>query len=320
MLFRSSVALFDKLLALAPQTAWLDDVVGAGDDFPAATRNRFVETALATGKVDADRLVRTRGPRLLDLFAGQTSLDKLAAQLLAAPPDDLLRSAPLLDFLDKLKDDPAAGGAVKSRIAAVQTARDFLQSPVFTSDKLTGAADALRFSPPVLPASAKGETFAAVAAELARRTDSDSFQTDLEATLTHLGGVLANDPADLCENLLRDLRGRTDLTRRAAPTAAFLAVALGAAKSPELDGKLDGLDGPAFALAADAAKRGGTKLLDDIDRRAADWPKSAKAQWGFLRTAVRPQGVKRYVRDLEFFLLGGCVATIGWYLWTQFGR
>ena len=54
---------------------------------------------------------------------------------------------------------------------------------------------------------------------------------------------------------------------------AFLAVALGANQSPELTGKLDGLDVHAFALAADAAKRGGNRMLTEIDRRSAEWPK-----------------------------------------------
>ncbi len=302
------VALFAKLLAVAPQTPWLDDVVGAGDEFPPATRNTFLETALASGNLDAERLIRTRGPRVLELFAGQPGLDRLTTALLAAPPDDLLRSAPLHDFLEAVA--PTASDPVKARIAAVRTAREFVQSPTFEADKLSAAAAAWAVSPAVLPASAKGAGFDAVAGALARRAEADGFQGDLEATLVHLGGTLANDPADLCENLLRDLRGRSELSRQPAPTTAFLAVLLGAAKAAELDGKLDGLDGSAFALASDAAKKGGSRLLDEIDRRTADWPKPARSRWGFLRTAVQPAGAGRFLRDAGFLLAGAAVGAV----------
>jgi hypothetical protein len=59
----------------------------------------------------------------------------------------------------------------------------------------------------------KGELFDAVSVELLRRTDADTLQPDLEAALVHFGEVLANDATDLYENLLRDLRSRTDFGR-----------------------------------------------------------------------------------------------------------
>ena len=61
----------------------------------------------------------------------------------------------------------------------------------------------------------------------------------------------------------------------------------------------------------------GKTLLDAIDARTADWPRSAKAQWGFLKTAVKPQGAGRYVRDAQFAVIGAAVASLAWYF---FGR
>ncbi|MCZ2342218.1 MAG: hypothetical protein LC104_10545, partial [Bacteroidales bacterium] len=93
---------------------------------------------------------------------------------------------------------------------------------------------------------------------------------------------------------------------------AFLAVALGANLSPELNGKLDGLDVHAFAVANEAAKHGGNRMLQEIDQRAESWPKSAKTQWGFLSAAVRPRGLGGVLRDVGLFLAGAVCASVGW--------
>jgi hypothetical protein len=313
-----AAGLFERLLATTPGTGWLDEAVAAGDDYPAPLRSRFLDAALAADAFSPEQLARTRGPRVLELFAGQAALDRFGSRLLATPPDDLLWSAPLADFLDQLAADPAAGDVVKARVAAVQTARQYLTEPTFAPDRMAMVADALRLSPPVLPAAAKDAVFKAVVEELARRpADGDGYQADLEAVLSQFGGVLATGPADLAENLLRELRAKTDMTRRAGPTTAFLAVCLGAAKGPELAGKLDGLDGPAFALASEAARKGGSKLLDEVDANTREWPAPARAQWGFLRTAVKPAGTLRYVRDAQFFVIGSAAASLAWYF---FGR
>ena len=155
---------------------------------------------------------------------------------------------------------------------------------------MDATAKALATPPPVVPAGTKGELFTAVANALAGKADDSGLQSDLETALVHFGPALATDATDLYENLLRDLRTRTDFGRHANLVPTFLAVALGATKSPDLAGKLDGLDGHAFAVASDAARRGGTRLLAEIDRRAEAWPKSARTQWGFLSAAVRPRG------------------------------
>ncbi|MFO0849299.1 MAG: hypothetical protein U0871_12205 [Gemmataceae bacterium] len=305
-----SVQLFERLLAEAPEHPWFEDLLRAAGKFPADLLNRFFEATLASGKLDADRVIRTQGPQLLELFAGQSGLDRLGTQFLANPPADLLHNPSLLGFLDRLRDEPQVGDALQSRIAAVKAVRGYLDEPAFAPEPMTAAAEALRLTPPAVPASAKNEVFAAVSGALAGRATSESLQADLEAVLVRFGDVLANDPADLSENLLRDLRGRTDFARRPGLVHAFLAVALGAAKSPELVGKLDGLDVQAFAIATESAKAGGRRLLAEIDARTSDWPKAAKTQWGFLKAAVQPRS--RLLRDVAVFVAGAAVASVGW--------
>jgi hypothetical protein len=312
-----SVRLFETLLVEVPDHPWFEDLLGAAADYPAALLNRFFETTLTAGKVDADRVVRTQGPRLLELFAGQSGLDRVGTLFLANPPADLLHNPTLLSFLDRVAEEPRVGEPLKARIAAVKAVRGYLDGPAFTAETMTPTADALRLTPPAVPPTAKGEVFTAVSDALARRAGSDSLQADLESALVHFGDVLANGPADLFENLLRDLRGRTDFARQPGLVQAFLAVSLGAAKSPELAGKLDGLDVQAFAVATEAAKAGGAKLLAEIDLRTADWPKAARTQWGFLKAAVQPRG--RLLRDVTLFLAGAAVASAGWAAWRLVG-
>jgi hypothetical protein len=303
-----AVALFESLLAEAPEHPWFEELLAKAVDYPAGLRNRFFESALSAGKVDADRVIRTQGSRLLELFAGQSGLTRIGTQFLADPPADLLRNSDVLEFLTKLRDEPHAGDDLKQRVAAVRAVRDYLDEPAFTPEAMRPTADALTLTPPVLPTGTKGAVFTAIAEEFRRRADDVTLQADLEAVLLHFGGVLANDPTDLYENLLRELRGRTDFGKHANLVETFLAVALGAAHAPELAKSLDGLDGHAFAVAHDAAQRGGHRLLRDIDRRAEMWPKAARTQWGFLRAAVQPPSFRRAARDGGLVLLGGAAA------------
>ena len=307
------VKLFELLLTEAPAYPWFEELLTRPSDYPAALLNKFFEATLTAGKVDADRVIRTQGPRLLELFAGQSGLDRVGKLFLASPPPDLLHQSSLLEFLGKLKDESQVSDEVKARVSAVQGVRAYLDNPGFDADVMKPAADGLTVSPPVVPLTATGEVFTAVANGLLKRASSPDLQTDLESALTHFGGVLANDSTDLYENLLRDLRGRTDLAKNANLVTTFLAVSLGATKTPELSGKLDGLDGHAFAVASDAAKRGGNRMLDEIDRRSADWPKAAKVQWGFLHAAVRPPSIPRGVRDALMFVAGVLVTSGVWF-------
>jgi hypothetical protein len=309
--------LFETLLAEVPSHPWFEDVLANATTFPAARRNRFFEAVLAAGKVDADRVIRTQGNTLLELFAGQSGLDRLGRQFLASPPADVFTSAALLDFLGKLKDEPQVGDDVKGRIAAVQAVRGFLDQPDFTADTLRAVAAAVTTEPPVLPPVAREEVLAAVNAELTRRSHSGEFQRDLEVVVLHLGGALSDGHAGLYRELLRRQRERRDFGRHANTVHAFLAVALGAAQSDEVAKQTDGLEGEAFAVAATAAECGGRRLLAEVDSRSKDWPKAARAQWGFLYEAVRPKGVGRAVRDCLLFAAGAGAASAVWYVVAQ---
>jgi hypothetical protein len=310
--------LFETLLAEVPGRDWFEDVLANANTFPAAQRNRFFEAALAAGKVDAGRAIRSHGPALLDLFAGQSGLDRLGRQFLAAPPADVFTDAAVLDFLAKLAAEPQVADDVKARIAAVRTARAFLDHPEFSAESLTGVASAFTHEPPVLPPAAKDAVLATTDAALTRRADSDEYQRDLEAALLHLGPALADGPAALYRELLRRQRQRRDFGRDANTAAAFLSVALGAAKSDEVAKQADGLDGEAFAVAAEVAERGGRRVLDAVTTRAKDWPKAARTQWGFLAAAVRPKGWGRAARELTLFAAGAAAASVVWFAVAQY--
>ena len=85
-------------------------------------------------------------------------------------------------------------------------------------------------------------------------------------------------------------------------------------------GRLDGTDGQAFAVAAEAARRGGNRLLNELDRRSEGWPKAARTQWGFLRAAVRPRGFRGLLRDAGLLLAGAAAASLCWWATQLVGR
>jgi len=306
--------LFEQLLAEAPHTPWLETLLANAGDYPAASLNRYFESALTAGRVDADRLIRTQGPQLLELFTGRSGLDKVGTLLLATPPADLLRQSNLLDFLGKLLDESQVGEALKTRIRAVQAVRGYLDAPSFDSNVQKTAAEALLLEPPAVPNGTKTEVFHAVADMLVKRADSTDLQKHLETTLVQFGTVLAVDSTDLYENLLRTIRGRTDFGRNANLVTTFLATALGAVHEEALAGKLDGLEGHAFAIAGDAAKRGGSRMLAEVDRRSAAWPKAARTQWGFLSAAVRPRGTADFLRDVGMVAAGMAAMGAVWLI------
>jgi hypothetical protein len=313
-----ATGLFEFLLAEAPDHAWFEDVLENASSFPAARRNRFFEGALAAGKVDADRVIRSRGDALLELFAGQSGLDRLGRQFLAAPPADVLDSPTVLAFLAKLADEPQVGEDVQNRIAAIRSVRRYLDQPGFTPDDLLRVASALTMQPAVLSAETRERVFDAVNAELTRRAGSEELQRDLEVALLDLGTALSGNPAGLYRDLLRRQRGRRDFARDPNSVHAFLAIALGAAELEDVVSQTDGLEGEAFAVASEAARKGGRRLLGEIDARSKHWPKSARTQWGFLIEAVRPRGIGRLLRDVLLFAAGAAVASAVWFLVSQF--
>jgi len=312
----ASTALFDSLLSEAPGHPWFEDLLANASNYPIDLLNKFFESALGAGKVDADRVIRAQGPRLLELFAGQSGLDRVGTLFLASPPSDLLRNEGLLAFLDGLSNETKVSDGLKARISLVKSVRAYLDNASFNAETMTPVAEALKASPPVVPQGTKTLVFAAVSEAIVEKADSENLQEDLETVLVQFGDVLANDPADLYENLLRDLRGRVDIFKKPNLVATFLGIALGSAKRPELSGKLEGLDVQAFALATEAGKRGGNRLLANLDRRSAGWPKPARTQWGFLLAAVRPRGLRGLVRDAGLVLAGAAVASAAWGIWT----
>ncbi|HUR53236.1 MAG TPA: hypothetical protein VMZ71_03850 [Gemmataceae bacterium] len=311
----SSAKLFETLLAEVPTHPWFDDVVANAQSFPAARRNRFFEAVLATGKVDADRLIRTRGETLLGLFAGQSGLDVLGRQFLASPPADVFTDRTILGFLGKLLDEPQVGDDVKKQVSAVQAVRSFLDQPEFTGDSLSVVSAALTLEPAVLPPTAKEQVLDVVNAGLSARGETPEFQQHLEVVLLHLG-PLATGSAALYRELLRRQRQRRDFGKQAKTVHGFLAVALGASQSADVAKVTEGLEAEAFTIASEAGTKGGRRVLDDIDARTKDWPKSARTQWGFLIEAVRPKG-NRAVRDLVLFAAGATLASTAWFVVAQ---
>ncbi len=314
-----AAALFEILLTEIPNHAWFEDVLASAETFSARARNRYFEVALSAGKIDPDQVIRSRGGALLSLFAGESGLDQLGRLFLATPPTDVFTNRTLLDFLGKLKDEPQVSADVKERISAVQVVRQFLDKPDFAPDTLQRVAVSLATQPPILPATAAALVLDEVSAELVRRSDSEEFQRDLETVLLHLGSVLAENPAALYRELLRRQRARREFGTSPRTVHAFLAVALGAAQNEDVT-KIEGLEGEAFAIATDAARRGGRRALGAIDTHSQSWPKSARTQWGFLVEAVRPKEIGRSLRELTLFAAGAGAATAVWFLVAQFIR
>lgn len=312
--------LFEMLVTESATRSWFEDVLGSAETFSPRARNRLFEVALSAGKIDPDQLIRSQGAVLLSVFAGESGLDRLGRQFLAAPPADVFTNRTLLDFLGKLNDEPQVGADVKDRISAVRAVRRFLDAPDFSADTLRPVASALAAQPPVLPASAGAEVLDGVSAELVRRAASAELQNDLELVLLYFGSVLAESPAGLYRELLRRQRARRDFGTSRRAVQAFLAVALGAARNEDVARAAEGLEGEAFAIATDAARRGGRRAIGAIDAHAKSWPKSARAQWGFLVEAVRPKEIGRSLRELALFAAGAGAATAVWVLVAHFTR
>jgi hypothetical protein len=60
-------------------------------------------------------------------------------------------------------------------------------------------------------------------------------------------------------------------------------------------------------------KRGGRRVLAEIDRRAGTCPRDARSKWAFLHTAVRPEGAKRAAQNVLFFAAGAALASAAWW-------
>jgi hypothetical protein len=312
--------LFELLLTEIPTRPWFEDILASAETFSARARNRYFEVALSAGKINPDQLIRNRGSALLSLFSDGSGLDQLGRLFLATPPADVFTNRTLLEFLGKLKDEPQIQVDVRDRISAVQVVRQFLDKPEFSAETLRPVATALATRPSILPVSATAQVLEGVSSELIRRSGSTEFQSDLENILLHFGSVLAENPTGLYRELLRRQRARRDFGTSPRAVHAFLAVALGAAQNEEVAKEIEGLEGEAFAIATDAARRGGRRAIGAIDTHSKSWPKSARTQWGFLVEAVRPKEIGRSLRELILFAAGAGAATAVWLVVAYFMR
>jgi hypothetical protein len=315
-----SAALFGMLLSEVPDHHWFDDVLINAEAFSSKARDRFFEVTLSAGKIDPDHVIRSQGAVLLKLFSGESGLNQLARLFLKNPPADIFTDPIVLDFLGKLQDEPQVGDDIKSSISAVQVIRKFLDKPDFSTDTFCSVAAALKTQPPVLPASAGSQVLEGVSEELSRRSNSAEFQRDLELVLLHFGAVLGENAVGLYRELLRSQRTRRDFGASRRSVHAFLAVALGAAQNEDVAKATEGLEGEAFAIATDAARRGGRRALSEIESQSKSWPKSARTQWGFLVEAVRPKEIGRSFRELCLFAAGAGAATAVWFVVAYFTR
>ncbi len=313
-------ALFSGLLAEVPDYRWFEDVLINADTFSPKARNRLFEVALSAGKIDPDHVIRNQGGVLLQLFSGESGLNQLGRLFLKSSPADIFTNRTLLDFLGKLKDEQQVGEDLKARIATVEVIHGFMEKPDLSGDALRSLATALKEQPGDLQAISTLLVLDAISDELARRSNSVEFQVDLELVLLHLGSVLAENAVGLYRELLRRQRGRRDFGASKRSVQAFLAIALGAARDEEVAKATEGLEGEAFAIATDAARRGGRKAIAEIESQSKSWPKAARTQWGFLVEAVRPKEIGRSVRELCLFAAGAGAATAVWFIVAYFTR
>ncbi len=304
-------ALFRAVLAERPAHAWGDELLRHGRSLPAAVLDHCLNVALENGHTAAQDLVAAgHGPALLELLRDRPTLDRLAAQLLSRPADNLRTDGGRAEFLQALTGVAGLRPEVRARLEACLGFRAFLERPSLEREALDRAAAALRFEPPLFPSEVRDRLVAAVATELAGRGGAE-VQADLERVLLALGAGWPGGASGLYRALLHDRQGQRGAWRRPDLLHAFLAVALGARQSAEVAGLLENLDAEAYALAQQAAQQGGARILAAIDQRAAQWPAAARSQWGFLGRAVRPRGVRQLLREAALFGAGLLIGGVG---------
>jgi hypothetical protein len=125
-------------------------------------------------------------------------------------------------------------------------------------------------------------------------------------------------PSNLYREVLHRFQENKTFWKNQDQVLAFLAVALDATPSEELNSQTEGLEGEAFALVDVVVRRGGKKLWAELDARTAAWPRSARRQWQFLSRAVMPENGRGLGRDLVAALLGAAAmaaifVTLRWY-------
>jgi hypothetical protein len=295
----------------AAEHAWGEEVVRHGRSLPAGLLGRCLDVALERGHTAAaDLIAGGHGPALLELLAGKTTLDRIGAQLLNRPGDNLKADRVRDEFLQALSGTAGLSAGVYARLEAYLGFRAFVAQPSLKRETLERVAAALCVEPPLFPRQVYDEVVTALRTELAGR-DAERAQEDLETVLLALGPSWPGGPSTLYCALLHDRLDERAFWRRSELPHALLAVALGATRSAELAKLLGDLDAEAYAMAQQAVRSGGTKVLAALDRRTEGWPAAARSRWGFLVRAVRPRGLRQFFREVALFLLGAAVGGTG---------
>lgn len=302
-----AVTLFGALLDESSERGWIQEMVRHADELPPALLGECLEAVLERAAVDVADLARTHGVLLLDRLAEQPALDLLAKRLLEHSADELLADVHLGAFLHGLAGLSTLSPEVRERLDACLTVQTFLRQPSLDQTLLGGVMAALKVEPPLFPPRTLGRVLDTISAKLTVRAAQPEVQAELEGVLLTVGPHTVSGEAGLFRELLYRQQKQKQFWKQPELLHGFLAIALGAPKSPELAGRLDNLEAEAFALARQIGQLGGKKVLNALEQHVETWPRSAQKQWHFLAKAVQPRGVRDLARDVAFFLAGAGV-------------
>ena len=303
-----ALMLFEAVQTEAPRN-WLDHLLRSGRSLPTSLLDRCVTSGLQHGNPDVRAVVRSHGPALLEQLAGQKSMDRLAAMLLEQPGTELLVDEPVGEFLEKLSGHPGLSETVWQRLDAFLAVRGYLRHPSLHPDSLKQVADGLTMQPPLFPPTVWDRLARSLTDSLTKATGD--VQEDLEQVMLVLGPRYDGGPTALYRVLLRQIELGKILWKREDLLHAFVALAFDAAKADQVNAELNGLEPEAASLVQQIKRSGGAKMLQAIDGRTANWPRSARRQWVFLtQSASLSRGGLSPSREVILVLAGGAIATV----------
>lgn len=312
-----ALVLFEALLSEAPRN-WLEDLARSGRTLPSGLLDRCVLSALQHGAPDLRGLVRTQGSALLEQLAGRKSLDRIAGMLLGQPGAELLADEAVSAFLEKLASQPGLSEPVWKRLDSFLAVKTFLKHPSLHLEELTRIAGALAQEPPLFAAPTIDRLVGAVAEQVGK--GGPEVQQHLENVTLTVGPRYPGGPTPLYRALLRQVEQQKGFWRNEELLHAFIALSLDAAKADKVNEELNGLDPEAAHLVYGVKRNGGAKLLEAIDARTADWPRSARRQWVFLtQSAELSGGGKSPLREAILVVAGVALATMAFAVLRLFG-
>lgn len=302
-----SVLLFEAVLAESPRP-WLEDLLRGGRGLPQSLLDRCVQSALRHGKPDLRSLIRGQASSLIDLLGGQKSLDQLVGQLLQEPGAELLADEAIGDFLEKAATQPGLSEAVWKRLDAFLAVRSYFKHPSLHKENLVHVASAFGQEPPLFGPETQERLITVLGVQLAK--DSGDVQEHLEDLILTLGPRYEGGPTPLYRRLLRQVEEDKGFWKREELLHAFVALSLDAAKTEKVNEELNGLDAEAAHLVFQIKRAGGAKLLQSIDSRTAQWPRTARRQWVFLTQSAQlgAGGGKSLFREAILVLSGAALA------------